>query len=114
MAAQDYPVSTQVIGKLLLDYPHAAFLYFSLGNLHAAIFRWPEARQAFAEACRLEGDNPDYAYNLAVSLEHAGDRSAALDAYQTALELAHDRPVQFDDSVVMARITALLETSHGR
>ena len=114
MAAQDHTGSTRAIGKLLQDYPHAAFLYFSLGNLQAAASRWPEARQAFAEACRLEGDNPDYVYNLAVSLEHAGDSRTALDYYKTALELAHDRPVHFDNSVVMARITVLSETSHGR
>lgn len=114
MAAQDYTGSTRAIGKLLRDHPHAAFLYFSLGNLHAAASRWPEARQAFTEACRLEGDNPDYAYNLAVSLEHEGNRGAALDYYQAVLELAHDRPVHFDSAEVRARITVLSEISHGR
>jgi tetratricopeptide (TPR) repeat protein len=113
MADQDYTGNTRTIEKLLQDDPHAAFLYFSLGNLHAAASRWPEAQRAFAEASRLEGDNPDYAYNLAVSLEHAGDRWAALDYYKTALELAHDQPVNFDSAVVMARITALSEISHG-
>lgn len=113
MAAQDHSGSTRAIGKLLQDYPHAAFLYFSLGNLQAAASRWPEARQAFAEACRLEGDNPDYVYNLAVSLEHAGDSRTALDYYKTVLELARDRPVHFDNAVVMARITVLSETSYG-
>jgi Flp pilus assembly protein TadD len=114
MAEQDDTGNTRTLGKLLQDNPHAAFLYFSLGNLHAAASRWPEAQQAFAEASRLEGDNPDYAYNLAVSIEHAGDRKAALDHYKTALELAHARPVNFDSSVVMAHITALSEISHGR
>lgn len=114
MADQDYTGATRSIGKLLQDYPHAAFLYFSLGNLHASASRWPEAQQAFAEAARLEGDNPDYAYNLAVSLEHVGDHSSARSYYKTALELAHDKPVNFDSSMVMTRITGLSETTHDR
>ena len=114
MDAQDNPGSTRVIRKLLQDYPHVAFLYFSLGNLQAAASHWPEARDAFAVACRLERDNPDYAYNLAVSLEHTGDGRAALDMYRTALELAHEKPVHYNDSVILARITVLAEISHGR
>lgn len=114
MAAQDYSGGTRIIRKLLQDYPHTAFLYFTLGNLQAAASEWTEARDAFAVACRLERDNPDYAYNLAVSLEHAGDWRAALDMYKTALELAHDRPVHFNDSEILARITVLSEIPHGR
>jgi tetratricopeptide (TPR) repeat protein len=114
MANQDYTGSTRTIGKLLQEYPHAAFLYFSLGNLHASAFRWPEAQRAFAEASRLEGDNPDYAYNLAVTLEHVGDHRGALGYYKTAADLAQNKPVNFDISVVMSRITALSENTRAR
>jgi tetratricopeptide (TPR) repeat protein len=113
-ATQDYTGGTRTIGKLLQEYPHAAFLYFSLGNLHASTLRWPEAQRAFAEASRLEGDNPDYAYNLAVTLEHVGDHRGALGYYKTAADLAQSKPVNFDISVVMARITALSENTHAR
>ena len=99
--------------SLLQDHPHAAYLYFALGNLQASASRWAEARQSFAEACRLDSDNADYIYNLAVSLEHARDDKAALVYYSSALELARDRAVNFDRSVVMARITALSENSAG-
>ena len=113
MDEQNYAGNAQVMGKLLQDHPHAAYLYFALGNLQASASRWAEARQSFAEACRLDSDNADYIYNLAVSLEHARDDKAALAYYSSALELARDRAVNFDRSVVMARITALSENSAG-
>ena len=36
----------------------------------------------------MQPDNPDYAYNLAVALEHIGQPKVALDYYRRALQLA--------------------------
>jgi tetratricopeptide (TPR) repeat protein len=92
--------------------PGASYAYFGLGNLYAAQRRWPEAQQAYFEALRTDSRNADYAFNLAVSLEHLGQRRAALDHYRRAVELAGRRPASFSQAAARERI-ALLETVEG-
>ena len=47
------------------------------------------AQSAYFKALELDGTNPDYAYNLAISLEHIGQPSIALTYYRLAFELAN-------------------------
>ncbi len=94
--------------KLLLDQnPDSSQLYFSLGSYYAGQLRWPDAQQAFFEAFNLDQENPDYAYNLAVSLDHMGQSKSALDYYRKALKLANRKQVSFNTSKVLARIQKL-------
>ncbi|MEE9551961.1 MAG: hypothetical protein V3V89_02845, partial [Gammaproteobacteria bacterium] len=93
--------------------PEAPFLYFTLGNLYANQSRWADAQQAFFDAYRLATNNSDYAYNLAVSLEHIGQNSTALDYYNVALELADDSRVNFNTATVIARIDALSDITRS-
>ncbi len=74
----------QLIGRE----PSTAFLQFALGITYIDQKRWPDAQQAFFQAHQLQPDNPDYAYNLAVALEHIGQPKAALDFYRRAVQLA--------------------------
>ncbi|MDJ0878738.1 MAG: hypothetical protein QNI86_09010 [Halieaceae bacterium] len=94
--------------KILLDdYPQQAHLHFLLGSLQAAAGSWPEAQRSFFEARSWDRDNPDYAYNLAVSLEHLRQPTQALAQYRQALELAALTPPQFDTAVASRRVTYL-------
>ncbi len=91
--------------KLMLsEEPSAAHLHFALGNEYASHSLWSEAQQAYFKAYRFELGNGDYAYNLAVSLEHIGQPEAALDYYRRALELASGGADSFDAVTVMQRI----------
>lgn len=92
--------------QLLAEQP-AAFLHFALGNLYAARGRWNEAQQAYFDAHRLEADNPDYAFNLAVSLEQIGQPRSALTYYQRALALQQKRGAGFERAAAEARIAHL-------
>ncbi len=92
---------------LIYKDPNAASLQFSLGNLYASQRRWTEAQQAFFEAYRLDADNADYLYNLAVSLDQLNQSRLALDYYQKSLAQAVRAGAQFDRSVVQRRITEL-------
>src|SRR5690606_20502116 len=75
--------------KLLLDQePNAGHLHFALGNLYARQNRWAEAQAAYFEAVRCDSRNPDYAYNLAVSLDHLGKGAVAANYYREAVALA--------------------------
>ena len=89
---------------LLRSAPDAAHLHFDLGNVYAAQSRWPEARRSYSSAYRLDREDADYAYNLAVSLDHLSQRLRALDFYREALALSQDRPAGFDAAAVLARI----------
>jgi tetratricopeptide (TPR) repeat protein len=102
------PVAMESALKNLLNArPDSAYLYFSLGNVYAAQKRWAEAQQAFFDAYSNDSSNPDYALNLAASLDRMGQREAALDYYRVALKLAEERTASFDPAPVQRRIEAL-------
>jgi tetratricopeptide (TPR) repeat protein len=77
--------------KQLIARDPSAFLFFTLGNLYADQSLWAQAQQAYFQAHHLEPGNPDYAYNLAVGLEHLGQAKLALGFYRQATTLAAAR-----------------------
>ena len=95
------------IKLLLREEPEAAHLHFTLGNMYAAQQRWGEAQSAYFDAYRMESDNPDYTYNLAVSLDQLGKGGAAADYYRLALELAANNGAVFDQPSVRDRLLKL-------
>lgn len=108
------PAASESRLKLLLEEePGAAHLHFSLGNLYAEQGRWAEAERAYFEAYRADRENPDYALNLAVSLDHMQQRAAALSYYRRALELASFGRGGFEAQAVRERIQALSESAEG-
>jgi tetratricopeptide (TPR) repeat protein len=85
-----------------------ATLHFALGNLYAGQSHWPDAEQAYFQAQRLAPDNPDYAFNLAVSLDHLFQTKPALMYYQRAQQLLRQRGnANLDPSALAARIAQL-------
>ena len=76
------------VKQLIAREPAAAYLHFALGITYVDQKRWPDAQQSFFQAHQLQPDNPDYAFNLAVALEHIGQPKAALNFYRRALQLA--------------------------
>ncbi|MDH3321069.1 MAG: tetratricopeptide repeat protein [Betaproteobacteria bacterium] len=97
---------SRVKGLLAVD-PEESVLHFSLGNQFAQQGRWAEARQAYGKAAAMDPDNPDYAYNLAVSLEHMREPQPALRQYRRALALALQRTASFDASAALSRVQQL-------
>lgn len=86
--SQADPVSTESrIKNLLAQQPAAAHLHEALGNIYAERNQWPAAQQSYFEAHRLEPVNPEYAFNLAISLDQLGKPSLALEYYKKTLEL---------------------------
>lgn len=102
------PPATNLEGELLrliaLD-PTVPASHFALGNFYAAQRRWSEAQPSFFEAVRLTPQNPDYAYNLAVSLDQLGQTKTAVDFYRRAL--AAKGQAQFDRTAVERRLVVL-------
>jgi tetratricopeptide (TPR) repeat protein len=94
--------------KQLLAREPSPPLYFSLGNVYAEQGLWPQAQQAYFQAHTLEPRNPDYAYNLAVGLEHLGQQKLALGFYRKAAQLAAGKgSANFDPAKIQGRITQL-------
>lgn len=93
--------------NLLAGQPESPMLNFALGNLYAQEGRWNEAQQAYFRAYSADGDNPDYQFNLAVSLEQLRQPRLALQYYRGALSAAAQRPAAFDRNQVAGRISEL-------
>jgi cytochrome c-type biogenesis protein CcmH/NrfG len=103
----DLPQTENQLRAQIAQQPQSAPLAAALGNTYAAQNRWNEAQQAYFDAVRLDANNPDYAFNLAVSLDQINQPKLALENYQKALSLASVRPSQFSKDVVAARIAEL-------
>lgn len=82
-------------------------LHFALGNVYAGQQRWNEAQQAYFKAHVGDAENPDYAYNLAISLDRLGQPAVARKYYAAALKLAEHRPSTFDRKLAEARLGQL-------
>src|SRR6185436_14686070 len=83
------PLATESrVRNLLAAEPGAKVLHFTLGNQLAQQSRWAEAQQEYFKAFTAEPDNADFAFNLAVSLDHLRQPRQALEYYQRAVTLA--------------------------
>ena len=102
------PAAAETRLKQLIAREPSAPLHFSLGNLYADQGLWPQAQQAYFQAHAMDARNPDYAYNLAVGLEHLGQPKLAMDFYRKAVALAVGRGVvNFDTARAEERIARL-------
>jgi tetratricopeptide (TPR) repeat protein len=107
-AAQSDPVAAESRLKgLLAGGAEEGVLHFALGNQFAQQERWGEAQRSYATAAAMDPDNPDYAYNLAISHEHLRQPQAALEHYRRALSLGLQRTSSFDPSLAQARVQQL-------
>jgi tetratricopeptide (TPR) repeat protein len=107
-AGRSDPVAAESrVKSMLADNPGAHVLNFTLGNQFAQQGRWAEAQQEYFKAFAAEPDNPDFAYNLAVSLDQLRQPRLALEYYTRALALAKGRTAGFDVAAVQARAEQL-------
>ncbi|MFT7471269.1 MAG: tetratricopeptide (TPR) repeat protein, partial [Kiritimatiellia bacterium] len=98
--------------RLLNDHPDVAALSYAYGNFLASNQRWSEAQQAYFRALQLAKSdtvlngvvNPDYAFNLAVSLEHLNQGVPAQNYYREALDYSANHPAGFDLTAVRSRL----------
>jgi tetratricopeptide (TPR) repeat protein len=107
-AGRGDPVNTESrVKSMLAEAPGAHVLNFTLGNQFAQQGRWAEAQQEYFKAFTAEPDNADFAYNLAVSLDHLRQSKLALDYYQRAITLAKARGARFDLAAAESRVAQL-------
>lgn len=92
---------------LLAEQPDSPFLNFALGNLYAGNARWAEAQQAYFKAHATDPGNPDYLFNLAISLDRLRQSHLAAQYYNRAVTAAAQRPAGFDPAQATTRLKAL-------
>jgi tetratricopeptide (TPR) repeat protein len=95
------------VKALLAADPGANVLYFTLGNQLAQQARWSEAQREYFKAFAADPDNADFAYNLAVSLDHLRHSKLALEYYRRAIALAEKRGASFDLTAARNRAAQL-------
>jgi tetratricopeptide (TPR) repeat protein len=106
--AQVDPVQAESRLKTLLAAdPEAGVLHFTLGNQYALQSRWAEAQQAYFRAHAADPDNPDFAFNLAVSLDQLRQSNLALEYYRRALALSEKRAASFTPETARERVQQL-------
>ncbi len=96
--------------KTMLDeQPDSPYLHFALGNLYGSQNRWSEAQKAYFSALSHKPQDADYAYNLAVSLDHLRKRATAAQFYRRALKLAGTMRTGFDTNLARQRLEVLTQ-----
>jgi Flp pilus assembly protein TadD len=93
--------------QLLAGEPRSGALHFALGNLYAEQSGWGDAQQYYFNAYSLEPTNAQFAFNLAVSLDHLGQRKLAAQHYQQALQLDVSGNSGFDRAQAQQRLNEL-------
>lgn len=96
-----------LLERLIEQHPSSSILHFVLGNYYAGQSRWNEARQAYSIACALEPGDASFIFNLAVSLDHAGQTRAAAQRYQQALQMDTAAEAGFDHAQIKLRLDEL-------
>jgi tetratricopeptide (TPR) repeat protein len=95
------------VKSLLAADRNSTVLHFTLGNQYALQGRWAEAQQAYFKAFATDPENPDFAFNLAVSLDQLHQPSLALEYYRRALALAEKRSAAFAPESARTRVLQL-------
>ena len=101
----DLTQSESSLKKILSQNPHAAAIHFALGNVYTQQSRWSEAQQSYFRAYSNAPNNADYAFNLAISLDHLNQSKLALEYYQRSLSLSG--PANFDKAAAQKRTKEL-------
>jgi tetratricopeptide (TPR) repeat protein len=102
------PAKSETQLKLMIrDEPDSPYLNFALGNIFGAQNRWQEAQGQYFVAFENNPNDPNYAYNLAVSLEHIAKPKVAIAYYERALSNFNKGLATFNRDVVDARLEML-------
>jgi Flp pilus assembly protein TadD len=102
------PQDSETQLKLMLRAePDSPYLNFALANAYGAQNRWQEAQGYYFKALEKNPGDPNYAYNLAVSLEHIAQPRAAVSYYRRALDNFGNGLATFSREVVDQRLKML-------
>jgi tetratricopeptide (TPR) repeat protein len=106
--ARTAPQESESQLKLMIrEEPDSPHLNFVLANVYSAQNRWQEAQGRYFIALQNKPGDPNYAYNLAVSLEHISKHEVAIIYYERAIANMKNGLATFDQDLVDSRIEML-------
>jgi tetratricopeptide (TPR) repeat protein len=89
MLADEEPVrAMRLLKELSILNPHFSPIIAQLAAIAAKSGKWTEAIHYYRQAVKINPTNMEYRYNLAVSLDHNGQKSEALAYYRELQEAA--------------------------
>jgi len=106
-APEDSVDTESRLKTMISQQPRSGALHFALGNYYAEQSGWGDAQQYYFNAHTLEPSNAQFAFNLAVSLDHLGQRKLATQYYQQALQLDVSGNSGFDHAQAQQRLNEL-------
>ncbi|MDO9113399.1 MAG: tetratricopeptide repeat protein [Polaromonas sp.] len=101
------PQQESRLREMLARSPQEADLNNALGLVLSGEKRWSEAQPLFFKAHSAAPQEPQFAYNLAVTLDHLRKSGLAAQYYETAIKLAQGRASGFDETSARTRLAAL-------
>lgn len=93
--------------QIISQQPDSAALYFALGHQYVEQSRWSDAQQAYFNALTMEPNNALFAFNLAISLDHLGQRKVAAQYYLQALQFDTTTHSRFNRAQAQQRLNEL-------
>lgn len=107
LATTDNMVETELRGHVLRLSTDQAVFYSMLGSYFGRQSRWEEANAAFFDALKnsVSPIAADILFNLAVSFEHLGSTSDAVEYYRQALDAVYG--ASFDRASAQSRLNVL-------
>ncbi len=107
-STSDASVRESRLKHSLAQTPQSSALHFALGNIYTEQSRWGDAQQAYFHAFKIEPTNAQFAFNLATSLDHLGQRKIAAQYYRQALQLDTKGNAGFDRVQTEQRLKQLI------
>lgn len=101
------PPTPNLLLAQLKKTPNDAQLNFSIATLFAKKGDWEKAQNYYFKAHQFAPNNPNYAFNLAVSLEHLGHSKTALSFYKKTKNLMQVSPSSVNPMIVAKRLDVL-------
>ena len=101
-----FKLESQLKG-MIREEPSSPHLNFALANVYGAQNRWYKAQSLYFKALNNNPNDPNYAYNFAVSLEHISKPKLAITYYQRALVNFNNGIPNFKKAVVQKRLETL-------
>ncbi len=96
--------SVSTLKSMRLSEPDNDQIAYLLGNKFAAAGMWAEAQATYFDAFAIDSNNANYAFNLAIALDHLGKVREAAEFYKQALHLAETRGADFDTRLLRQRL----------
>ena len=106
-SAVENPQWLAKLDELVFQNPNSPHLHFLKANVFAMRQQWRAAQASYFKAWENSPNNPDYTFNLAVSLDQLQQTKQALDFYQKAQGLIKNSPHNINEEALNRRIKQL-------